>query len=81
MFLIGLIHKYFCHNIKTQKFPNNLIQVFKQDILNVKRIDFLCENIIGINLTNSSIDLSKLEELSNFCSIQILILLLFYDHF
>lgn len=68
MVFIGLIQKYFCHNIKTQKFPNNLIHVFKQDILNVKRIDFLCENIIGINLTNSSIDLSKLEELSNFYS-------------
>ena len=51
----------------------NFIHVFKQDILNIKRIEFQYCNIRGINLTNSSIDLSKLEELSKLFSIQILI--------
>lgn len=53
--------------------PKNLIHVFKQDILNIKRIEFQYFNIRGINLTNSSIDLSKLEELSKLFSIQLLI--------
>ena len=71
MILIGLVYKYICLNVTTQKIPNNVIHVFKQDILNIKRIEFRYRNIIGINLTNSSIDLSKLEELSKLCSIQI----------
>ena len=65
MVLICLLIKCFHDNIKTQQFPNHLIRVSKQDLLKVKRIDFEYNNIRGINLTNSSIDLSKLEYLSN----------------
>ena len=62
MILIGLLLKYFHDNIKTQQFPNNVIRVSKQDLLKIKEINFEY-NISAINLTNSSIDLSKLEYL------------------
>lgn len=63
MVLICLLLKYFHENITTQQFPNHVIRVSKQDLLKIKRIDFEY-NISRINLTNSSIDLSKLEYLS-----------------
>lgn len=68
MVLIGLLLKYLYNNILNQKFPNHVIRVSKKDLLNIKRMDFHYE-ISGINLTNSLIDLSKLEYLSKqtFC--------------
>jgi hypothetical protein len=64
MVLIGLLSKFFRENITTQRYPNHLIRVSKQDLLKIKRIDFKNNNIRAINLTNSLIDLSKLEYLS-----------------
>ena len=63
MVLFGLLLKYLCDNITTKQFPNHFIRVSKQDLLIIKGIHFKYENIIGINLSNSLIDLSKLEYL------------------
>ena len=63
MVLIGLLLKYLYNNILNRIFPNHVIRVSKKDLLNIKRIDFDYK-ISGIDLTNSSIDLSKLEYLS-----------------
>ena len=65
MFLICLLYKNFCDNLNDQKLPSHVIHVYKQDITKIKRIDF-CYSVSGINLTNSSIDLSKLLSLSKF---------------
>ena len=71
MVLIGLLYKYICYNITTQEIPNHVVYVYKEDLLNIKLIDFRYGNIRGINLTNSSINLSNLEHLCKFSSIQI----------
>jgi hypothetical protein len=58
MILIGLLYKYFTENLNN--FPNHLIRVCKQDILNIESIDF-DQEYSEVNLTSSStIDLSKL---------------------
>ena len=59
MVLIGLLQNCFFENLKTEKFPSRLINVCKQDLLNIQRIDFRY-NLIEVNLT-ASIELSNLE--------------------
>ena len=60
MVLTGLLYKYFTDNLLN--FPNHVIHVRKEDVLNIKSIDCFYSRV---NLTSSSIiDLSKLEELS-----------------
>ena len=62
--LIGLLYKYFIDNL--YNFPNHVIRVCKQDVLNIKTISFRHE-FSEVNLTSSStIDLSKLFELRTF---------------
>ena len=64
MILIGVLFEYFIENID-EKFPNHVIHVRKQDVSNIKAIIFFHINN-GANLTSSStIDLSKLVQLSN----------------
>ena len=64
MVLIGLLYKYFKDNL--YNFPNHVIRVYKQDVLNIKKIDFEHE-YSEVNLTSSSkMDLSKLVILSKF---------------
>ena len=61
MVLIGLLLKCFIDNLLS--FPNHVIHVRKQDVLNIKSIDFI-HTFDSVNLTSSAtIDLSKLEEL------------------
>lgn len=75
MVFIGLIFKYICSCITTEKIPSNVINVSKHDLLDhisLKRIEFGYGNIIGVNLTDSSIDLSKLEYLSKLIYAKIL---------
>ena len=61
MVLTGLLYKCFIDNLLN--FPNHVIYVCKQDVLNIESIDFKHE-YSEVNLINSSkIDLSKLEEL------------------
>ena len=61
MVLIGLLYKCFIVNL--QNFPNHVIHVRKEDVLNIKTIIFSHE-YSGVNLKNSStIDLSKLANL------------------
>ena len=60
---IGLLLKYLYDNITNKQFPNHFIRVSKQDLLTIKGIHFKYDNIRTINLTNSLIDLSKLEYL------------------
>ena len=61
MVLTGLLLKCFIDNLLN--FPNHVIHVCKQDVLNIESIDFKHE-YSEVNLINSSIiDLSKLEEL------------------
>ena len=55
--LIGLLLKYLI------SFPNHVIHVRKEDVLNIKSIDFM-HIYSEVNLTSSTIDLSKLEDLS-----------------
>ena len=62
MVQIGLVYKHFFDNLKTQKLPNNVIQVRKKDISNIQNIYFNY-SLNGIYLNSSSIDLSKLEKL------------------
>jgi len=64
MVLIDLIYKKFFEYIKTEQFPNQTICVRKEDILDIQRINNQNYNFNGVNLTSSTIDLSKLETLS-----------------
>ena len=62
MVLIGLLYKYFIENL--YNFPNHFIHVCKRDVSNIKSIVFAHE-FIAADLTNpSTIDLSKLNRLS-----------------
>ena len=63
MVLIGLLQNCFFINLQAKKFPSRVINVSKQDLLNIQRIDFNYINeLIEVNLT-SSIELSNLETL------------------
>ena len=62
MVLTGLLYKCFIDNLLN--FPNQMIHVRKEDVVNIESIRVLYE-YSGTNLTSqSTIDLSKLEELS-----------------
>ena len=62
MILIGLLYKQFIVNLLN--FPNSVIRVCKQDVLNIESI-FFKHQIKRVNLTGSStIDLSKLNTIS-----------------
>ena len=64
MVLIGLLYKCFIENL--YNFPNNVIRVCKQDVLNIESLEFDHE-YSEVNLSSSStIDLSKLVNLSKF---------------
>jgi hypothetical protein len=64
MVLIGLLYKYFIDNLFN--FPNHVIRVCKQDVLNIQTIHSIY-GYSGVNLTSSStIDLSKLVKLRKF---------------
>ena len=65
MVIIGLLQKQFFDNLKTQKFPSHVIIVRKEDLLNVKQIQYF--NSKGVNLSASrTSDLSNLETLCKF---------------
>ena len=65
MVLIGLLQKNFFDNLKSQKFPSHVINVRKEDLLNVKEIS--CFDLKGVNLSASkTIELSNLETLGKF---------------
>ena len=68
MVLIGVLYKNFIDNLLN--FPNHVIRVCKQDILNIQTI--YCTHLYSeVNLTSSStIDLSKLVKLCNLTLIQ-----------
>ena len=61
MVLIHLIYKKIDEYLKTQKFPNQNIFVFKQDILDIQKISLLYHELTEVNLTSTY--LSKLETL------------------
>ena len=61
MVLIGLLYKSFIENLSN--FPLHVIRVTKKDVLNIKCINFEYD-YSGVELTNSTIDLSKLVVLS-----------------
>ena len=64
MVLIGLFYNYFIDNL--HNFPNSVICVSKQDILNIHTIEFGLK-FDKLNLTSSStIDLSKLSKLCKY---------------
>ena len=64
MVLIGLLYKYFIDNL--YNFPNHIMRICKQDVLNIKIIYF-DQKYSEVNLTSSSkIDLSKLLKLCKF---------------
>ena len=63
MILIGLLQKQFFENLQTKKFPSHMICSRKQDLLNIQQIDCKCY-LSGVYLTDTSKDLSNLEELS-----------------
>ena len=64
MVLIGLLYKHFIDNLFN--LPNNVIRVRKESVSNIKAIN--CDyEYSEVNLTSSStIDLSKLLNLSKF---------------
>ena len=59
MVLIGLLQNCFFINLQTEKFPSRVINVRKQDLLNIQRIDFRYK-LIGVNLIAPK-ELSNLE--------------------
>ena len=61
MVLTGLLYKCFIDNLLS--FPNHVIHVSKQDVLNIESIDFKHEYSEVNRINSSIIDLSKLEEL------------------
>ena len=62
MVLIGLVNKFFIDNL--YNFPNHVIHIRKRDVLNIETIG-ISKKHNGVNLTSSStIDLSKLVDLS-----------------
>ena len=64
MILNTLLFSFFTKNLLN--FPNHVIHVGKQDFLNIETIDFTHE-FSRVNLTSSTtIDLSKLVDLSKF---------------
>lgn len=64
MVLMGLLYERFIDNL--HNFSNHLIHVCKQDVSNIKSIIFSHE-FSGAHLTSAStIDLSKLHNLSEF---------------
>ena len=66
MVLIGLVYQIFWENLIYKKLPNHVIHVFKQDVSKIYHIDFMY-NISAVKLSGSSIDLTKLMNLSMFC--------------
>lgn len=76
MVLINLIAKKINEYLKTEKFPNQMICVLKDDILDIQRL-FCRYELSGINLTCSTrtINLSKLETL---CKLYIKMYINFY---
>ena len=61
MVLIGLLYKSFIENLSN--FPSQIIHVSKQQVLNIESISFEYD-FSAIELTNSTIDLSRLLLLS-----------------
>ena len=61
MVLIGLLYKSFIENLSN--FPSQIIHVSKQEVLNIESISFEYD-FSAIELTNSTIDLSRLLLLS-----------------
>lgn len=61
MVLMGLLYKRFIQNLMSD-FPNHMINVGKEEVLNIESIRFEYD-FIGVSLTNKSIDLSKLVNL------------------
>ena len=51
-------------NSKIVKIPKNLIRVSKQDLLRIERMRVNFDYFYTINLTGTSMDLSKIESLS-----------------
>ena len=62
MVLIGLLYKHFIDNLFN--FPNHIMRVCKQDVLNIESIVFAHEFIAVDLVSPSTIDLSKLNRLS-----------------
>ena len=71
MVLIGLLYKCFCENFTTREFPNQIIHVFKQDLLKIKKLTVEYP-IRGVNLNGSSNYLSKLEHLGKIKLLELL---------
>ena len=63
MVLIGLLYNKFIENMKD--IPNHIIEVRKQDVSNVRAIYFKHHySAVNLNSLTSTIDLSKLDDLS-----------------
>ena len=63
MVLIGLLYMRFIENLTD--FPRHFIQVRQNEVLNIHSIRFQYQ-FSGINLSNSTINLSRLIKLGNF---------------
>ena len=68
MVLFRLMFKSFYENLIIDKLPNHMIYFHKQDVSNIKEINFFT-NVTGLDLSCSSIDLSKLKTLCNIISL------------
>ena len=68
MVLIGLLYKSFIENLSN--FPSQVIHVSKQDVSNIESISFEYD-FSAIELTNSTIDLSRLLLLSKLITISV----------
>ena len=62
MVLILLLYKSFFDHLKTNKFPSHVIQVSKQDSVDIEKI-CLFYDVDVVNFNGSLIDLSNLEHL------------------
>lgn len=57
------MYQYFYENFKSEKLPNHVIYLCKQDLLNIKEMQFHKLKIKEFNLDSYLIDLSKLESI------------------
>lgn len=63
MVLISLLFRQFIDNLTSENYPSHVIFVSKKDILDIEEID--APNFVNVvKLNSSSIDFSKLQQLS-----------------
>lgn len=64
MVLMNLLYKKFFDYVNTEKYPNQIIDIRKEDILDIEIIHLKNYDLSRVKLTSSIIDLSKIQLIS-----------------